>query len=84
MEDDRVHIHLTLDQAVQKSNSALITTELLGKAKIPRLPYENPDGSPLKIDTDYFDRPRSPSSPTPGPFEKPGSGSLKLKVWPLH
>ena len=84
MEDDRVHIHLTLDQAVQKSNSALVTTGLLGKAKIPRLPYENPDGSPLKIDTDYFDRPRSPSSPTPGPFEKPGSGRLKLKVWPLH
>jgi len=83
-EGDRVHLHLTLDEAVQKSNTALVTTALLGKVKIPGLPYENPDGSPLKIDTDYFDRPRDPSSPTPGPFEKPGSGSLKLKVWPLR
>jgi alpha-N-arabinofuranosidase len=83
-EGDRVHLHLTLDQAVQKSNTALVATALLGKAKIPGLPYENPDGSPLKIDTDYFDRPRDSSSPTPGPFEKPGSGRLRLKVWPLR
>ena len=40
-----------------------MTTELLGKAKIPGLPYENPDGSPLKIDTDYFGKTKRRSEP---------------------
>ena len=44
----------------------LVTSELLGKATIPNLPYERPDGTPLRIDTDYFGHPqrnRSPARP---------------------
>ncbi len=74
-------LHLTLDEALQRSKTTLVTTELLGKAKIPGLSYEQPDGSPLKIDTDYFGRPRNPTNPTPGPFENPGHKALKLHVW---
>jgi alpha-N-arabinofuranosidase len=59
----------------------LVTTALLGKAAIPGLPYEQPDGSPITIDTDYFGKTRNKSNPTPGPFEQPGQGDLKLKVW---
>lgn len=59
----------------------LVTSALLGKAVIPDLPYELPDGSPLCIDTDYFGKIRSRSTPTPGPFENPGEGELDLKVW---
>ena len=80
-EGRNVYLHLTLGQAVQKANTTLVTTELLGKAKIPGLPYENPDGSPLKIDTDYFGKKRNEASPTAGPFENPGAGPLTLKVW---
>jgi hypothetical protein len=58
-----------------------ITAAVLGKAKQPDLPYENADGSPVKIDADYFGRKRDISHPTPGPFEIPGRGELKLKVW---
>ncbi len=59
----------------------LVTTALLGRAAIPDLPYELPDGSPLRIDTDYFGKIRSRSNPTPGPFASPGTGELNLKVW---
>jgi alpha-N-arabinofuranosidase len=82
--DREVYLHLTAGKDLQNPDTTLVTTELLGKARIPGLPYENPDGSPFRIDTDYFGVPRDPSSPTPGPFEKPGSGELKLKVWPIH
>ena len=61
----------------------LVTTELLGKAKIPDLPFENTDGSPLKIATDYFGKARSQANPFPGPFELPLGGKKTLKVWPL-
>jgi alpha-L-arabinofuranosidase len=58
-----------------------VTSALLGNAAIANLPYEQPDGSPIRIDSDYFGRSRNQSNPTPGPFERPGSGDLTLKVW---
>jgi alpha-N-arabinofuranosidase len=59
----------------------LVTTIRLGRAIIPNLPYEQRDGKPICINTDYFGRSRNESNPTPGPFENPGRGDLKLKVW---
>ncbi len=78
-EGGSVYLVLTLDPTTTKSKTALVTTEVLGKARIPQVGYENPDGSPLKIDTDYYGKPRG-ISPTAGPFENPGTGELRLKV----
>jgi alpha-N-arabinofuranosidase len=81
-ERDGVYLHITLDNAqAGKQPRQLITTELLGKAKVPDLPYEHPDGSPLRIDTDYSGTKRPDKNPTPGPFENPGEGERVLKVW---
>ena len=59
----------------------IVTSAILGKAVIPDLPYEKPDGSPIRIDSDYSGKSRSQSSPTPGPFQNPGSGPQEIKVW---
>jgi alpha-N-arabinofuranosidase len=66
-----------IDQVARK----LVTTALLGKAVIPDLPFEQPDGKSVRINTDYFGKKRNESNPTPGPFERPGQGDLTLKVW---
>jgi len=58
----------------------LVTTEILGKAIVPQQAFENSDGSPLRIDTDYFAKKRKVSNPFPGPFETPVNG--EIKVWP--
>ncbi len=58
----------------------LVTTELLGKAAIPEMAFEQPDGKPLRIEKDYFGRSRSATNPTPGPFEAPASGKVTLKM----
>ncbi|MHB8863529.1 MAG: carbohydrate-binding protein [Pirellulaceae bacterium] len=58
----------------------LVTTDLLGLAAIPGLPFENADGSALQIDVDYLGKTRSKTNPTPGPFESPGTGSVTVKV----
>ena len=79
-EGDHVYLHLTLDQAVRKLNTTLVTTDLLGKLAIPGLPYEQPDGTPIRVDTDYFGK-RREGSPTPGPFQDPGSGRPAFEVW---
>ena len=62
----------------------LVTTELLGRAKVPDLPYVQPDGSPYRLDTDYVGRRRNADNPFPGPFERPEGGRQLLKVWPLE
>ncbi len=59
----------------------LVTTKLLGKAEISDCSYERPDGSPLKIDTDYFGRKKKVANPTPGPFENPEDGLHLIKIW---
>ncbi|MEI6655443.1 MAG: right-handed parallel beta-helix repeat-containing protein, partial [Verrucomicrobiota bacterium] len=79
VKDGQVQLHLALGQALQNAATVPVTTELLGKARVAGAGYENPDGSPLKIDTDYSGKPRSAAKPMPGPFEDPGSGTLT--VW---
>ena len=80
-EGDSVYLHLTLGEAASRATTALVTADLLGKARIPGLPYENADGSPVIIDTDYLGKKRNATKPLAGPFENPGPGNLKLKVW---
>jgi alpha-N-arabinofuranosidase len=59
----------------------LITTELLGRARIPDQPFVHPDGSPLALNRDYFGQRRDESHPVPGPFEHRASGLVTFKVW---
>jgi alpha-N-arabinofuranosidase len=67
----------------EEAQRPLVTTELLGLATIPGLPYENADGSPLAIRTDYFGNPRNPHNPFPGPFESIPDGRREIKVWAI-
>ncbi len=81
---DGVYLEIKLDKAwAEQQTRPLVTTDLLGKAKIPNLSYEHPDGSPIRINTDYFGKKRDPSNPFPGPFELREGGKQVLKVWPI-
>ena len=77
----RTFLQLELGPELKQAATDRVTTERLGKARIANLPFENPDGSPLDVDRDYFGHHRSKSKPSPGPFENPGSNKLKLEVW---
>jgi|TARA_B110000259_G_scaffold186784_1_gene238918 alpha-N-arabinofuranosidase len=66
----------------ENTNRQIVTTEKLGKTVISKLKFENPDGSLIKIDTDYFGNPRDENNPTPGPFEGLSSEKKLIKVWP--
>jgi alpha-L-arabinofuranosidase len=77
---DRTALHLTVGPELKQADTTLVSTTLLGKAKIPDLNYENADGSRLMVDTDFFGHKRKQSNPTPGPFENPGTGALTIKL----
>ncbi|MDR1675038.1 MAG: right-handed parallel beta-helix repeat-containing protein [Tannerella sp.] len=57
-----------------------VTTERLGRAKMPKAAYEQPDGTPIAIRSDYLGQSRS-EHPVPGPFEQVKDGEIQLKVW---
>ena len=80
-EKDGAHLLMTWPQANAEQQTQIVTTDLLGKARIPNLSYVNPDGTLLKIDSDYFGKRRNNQNPSAGPFEDPGKGKLSLKVW---
>lgn len=81
-EGESVILYITLDKSCKSLKSKIITTQLLGKAMIPDQAYENPDGSHLKIDSDYFGNKRNEKNPSAGPFENPVVGEqLMMKVW---
>ncbi|MHC4212063.1 MAG: right-handed parallel beta-helix repeat-containing protein [Planctomycetota bacterium] len=83
-QDENVYLHLTLDKSLNSLDNKLVTTKLLGKAVIPGQAFDNPDGSPLRIDTDYFGNKRNDKNPNAGPFENPGQGKFSVKVWPVE
>lgn len=84
-EKDGIYIEITLDKSwLTEQKRDLVTSELLGRVIIPDLPFENTNGSAVKIDTDYFGKSRKAQNPAPGPFETWNNGKQKIKVWTLN
>ena len=76
-----------LDMAIDRAwtagqQRAVVTTESLGQAMVSNAAYEQPDGMPYRLDTDYFGIKRSKENPAPGPFQLSGKKAIRLKVWP--
>lgn len=78
---DGLYLQVTLPEAMAQQRS-LVTTESLGKAKTPGLPYVQPDGTPYRLEQDYFGKRRNLHNPSPGPFAG-AFGQKRIKVWPL-
>lgn len=78
---DGIFLTMNFDKQILKMKNRPVTTELLGKAKIPGQAYTKPDGSSVSIDKDFFGNKRDPKNPVPGPFEKVEKGKNILKVW---
>ena len=80
-QDKKIYLEISFDKKWLAQKHKLVTTETLAKAIVPNLPFENVDGSLLRIDTDYLGKKRNIENPSPGPFEIKGSGKQKIKVW---
>lgn len=74
-------LHFLLPESLKQADTRLVTSEMLGKAKVPGLPYVSPDGLPIRVNIDYFGKRRNRSNPTPGPFADPGDAAAALRVW---
>jgi len=80
-EGGRAYLSFVMPAAGVSVMRAMVTTEILGKARLSGVAYENPDGTALQLDRDYLGKARGPGNPTVGPFEGIGQGEVRLRVW---
>jgi hypothetical protein len=80
--EDGVYLIMNMDEKIAEMENQIITSKILGKAKIPDARFENQDGSPILIDYDYFAKKRNKQNPVAGPFANFNIGNIRLKVWP--
>ena len=76
-----VKLSMMLDESIASMNTQVVSTELLGKALIPNQRFENPNGTEITIDSDYFGKQRNLENPFPGPFRFESKELIRLKVW---
>jgi len=80
-EGEHGYLQFTFHESYYPHQVTIITTEILGEAKIPKARFELPDGSPLKIDRDYFGSLRTEKRNHAGPFSALNKGKVVLGVW---
>jgi hypothetical protein len=80
IEDDGDYVYVFLSvKGLDDLPTEIVTTERLGKAKLPAAAYEQPDGTGIIIDKDYFGNKRA-TKPMPGPFERLYKGKNIIKI----
>jgi alpha-N-arabinofuranosidase len=79
---DGWYLRIEVNKTWADRKRPLVTTEMLGKAEIPNLPYEEPDGKPYRLDTDYFNKSREKNRNAIGAFATYVLGENTIKLWP--
>lgn len=76
-------LEMKVDPALQAAaERPLVDSDLLGLPVVTQLPFEDRDGKPYRIDTDYFGNKRDRSALAAGPFVGNESSTIRVKVWP--
>jgi len=75
------YLHFRLSDLYYSRKLNIITTEILGKARIPKARFDNPDGTALTIDRDYSGKVRTLQNNFAGPFVDLKGNQLTIKVW---
>lgn len=78
-EGDKVFLVIK-NKDLKQVETQMISTDKLGKAKLPKQQYEYPDGKPIQISYDYLGNPRG-KHPTSGPLESLQAGEMRIQVW---
>jgi hypothetical protein len=80
-EGDHGYLQFTFDDAYYNFKGEIVNTKLLGKTIVSKVIFDNPDGTSLRIDKDYFGNFRSDDNNSAGPFTNLPKGKSALKIW---
>lgn len=77
VEDGGWYLKTNLFEYLPKNSCRYLSSKDLGEAFEPEQLFENPDGTQIVFDIDYFGNHR-PFNPTAGPFEEAGETTISL------
>jgi hypothetical protein len=78
--DGNLYLHMDINELFL-NKVRIINSEILGRARIPKEPFDNPDYSDLVIDRDYHGARRTENNNLAGPFTSLSGDHVILKVW---
>jgi hypothetical protein len=76
-----VYVRINPGRGLLQHSTSPVTSERLGESRVSGLGYRDTDGSPLRIETDYFGTGRDPTNPGAGPFARLVPDTQEIKVW---
>ena len=79
--EDGWYLQLDFDPTWLEQKRSIVTSGLLGEAKIPGLRFEQADGTDYQLGIDYLGNKRHLENPVPGPLTAPGDENQWHKVW---
>ncbi|MBB6451322.1 hypothetical protein HNR44_003329 [Geomicrobium halophilum] len=79
-EGSEVYLYFELPEAFEKMFGKVQSTDTLNRVRIVDAEFENPDGSKVHVDKDYFGEER-PDESLFGPFVNAKRGKNRVKVW---
>ncbi len=78
---DGIYLYLKLSDDIMSMESKIVNSIDLGQAIVPDATFENPDGTLITFDTDYFSQKRKKDSNYAGPFVNLKPGENKIRLW---
>ena len=78
---ESLFLHFDVNQLYYNQKGKIINTAILGRARIPKARFDNPDGNVLTIDRDYSGNMRTVQNNVAGPFVNLEGDKITIKVW---
>ena len=76
-----VYLEFNVNEAFVDHKVKMVTTQTLGKSKIVKAAFDNPNSSEILFDEDYFNIKYSNDSSIAGPFSNLNMATRQLKIW---
>lgn len=80
--EDSIYLYLEMNDEYTGNLRRVIKSEDLGVAMVPESVFENPDGTSICFNKDYFYKKREEKKNAAGPFSELSPGKNILKLWP--
>lgn len=77
---DETYLEINVEKGLLDIPTRILDTRMLDMVRIVEAPYEDPDGNPIVLDSDYLGCKRD-SAPAAGPIQGLKEGYNKIKIW---
>lgn len=79
--EENVYLQFSVNNAFADHKVKMVSTQTLGKTKVTKASFDNPNSSEINFDIDYFGIKRSKINRIAGPFSNLGIENGQLKIW---